>query len=80
MVVCPTPEGALQRSQLPALKEKASDRRAGSPLAPMLGMQRIQVRSINKKKAWAGWMLLMGKEKDICKKLDDKGRRTVTRV
>lgn len=43
-------------------------------------MQRTRVRSTTRKKAWAGWMLLMGKEKDICKKFDDKGRETVTRV
>ena len=46
----------------------------------MLGMQRTRVRSKTKNKEWAGWMLLMGKEKDICKKMDDKGRGTVTRV
>ena len=62
--------------------EKASDRRAESPLSTyaVLGMQRTRVRSITRKKVWAGRMLLTGTGKDICKKFDDKGRETVTRV
>lgn len=63
---------------MPALMEKTSDRRAGSPLSTyaVLGMQRDMGEEHNQEEGVAGCLLLMGKEKGICKKFDDKGRET----
>lgn len=33
---------------------------------------------ISRKKAWAGWVVLMGKQKDVFKMFGDKGRGMVT--
>lgn len=33
---------------------------------------------ISRKKAWAGWVVPMGKQKDVFKMFGDKGRGTVT--